>query len=79
MHTGKLGRMGRTPGIGCAELHHRAAQRDGYGFDPRGLQRWLVEIDRKTARSERNRSYRQALPQAERVSRSQLPRNLPIA
>jgi hypothetical protein len=31
------------------------------------LQRWLVDIDRKTARCERNRSYRQALPQVEGV------------
>jgi hypothetical protein len=40
------------------------------------LQRWLVDIDRKTARCERNRSYRQALPQVEGVRAEPIAKEL---
>jgi hypothetical protein len=40
------------------------------------LQHWLVDIDRRTARCERKRSYRQALPRAEAVKTEPIAREL---
>lgn len=65
MHAGKLGRMEalcwEPPVLSFTIERHGAMS---MGSTRAELQRWRVDLDHKTARCERNRSYRQALPRA---------------
>ena len=48
----------------------------GVGSTRAELQNWRVDLDRKTAKCERSRSYRQALPRAEGVRIEPIAREL---
>jgi hypothetical protein len=65
MHAGKLGRMEgvrwHPPVLSFTIERHGAMS---MGSSRAELQRWQVDLDHKTARCERSRSYRQALPRA---------------
>lgn len=65
MHAGKLGRMEgmrwEPPVLNFTIERHGAMI---MGSTRAELQRWRVDLDHKTTRCERNRSYRQILPRA---------------
>ena len=68
MHAGKLGRMEDVrwePPVLSFRIERHGAM--GVGSTRAELQNWSVDLDRKTAKCERSRSYRQALPRAEGV------------
>lgn len=77
MHAGKLGRMEAVrwePPVLSFTIERHGAM--SMGSTRAELQRWLVDIDRRTARCERSRSYRQALPRAEGVRIEPIAREL---
>jgi len=77
MHAGKLGRMedvSWAPPVLCFRIERHGAM--DVGSTRAELQHWRVDLDRKTAQCERSRSYRQALPRAERVRMEPLAREL---
>jgi hypothetical protein len=77
MQAGKLGRMEDVrwdpPVLSFTVERHGAMS---MGSTRAELKHWLVDIDRRTARCERNRSYRQALPRAEAVKTEPIAREL---
>jgi hypothetical protein len=77
IHAGKLGRMEGVswapPVLSFRTERHGAV---GMGSTRAELQNWRVDLDRKTAKCERSRSYRQALPRAEGVRIEPVAREL---
>jgi hypothetical protein len=77
MHAGKLGRMEdvcwEPPVLSFWIERHGAI---GVGSTRAELQHWRVDLDRKTARCERSRSYRQAVPRAGGVRIGPIARDL---
>jgi hypothetical protein len=68
MHAGELGRMEDVhwePPVLSFRVERHGAM--GVGSTRAELQTWRVDLDRKIAKCERSRSYRQALPRAEGV------------
>jgi hypothetical protein len=68
MHAGKLGRMETVrwdPPVLSFMIERHGAM--GVGSTRAERQDWSIDLDQKTARCERSRSYRQALPRAEAV------------
>jgi hypothetical protein len=77
MHAGKLGRMEaahRDPPVLSFTIERHGAM--SVGSTRAELQQWRIDLDRKTARCERSRSYRQALARAEAVSIEPIAREL---
>jgi hypothetical protein len=66
MHAGKLGRMEDVrwePPVLSFRVERHGAM--GVGSTRAELQNWRADLDRKTAKCERSRSYRHALPRKE--------------
>ena len=77
MHVGKLGRMEDVrwePPVLSFRIERHGAM--DMGSTRAELQDWRVDLDRKTARCESNRGYRQALPRAEGVRIEPIAREL---
>lgn len=77
MHAGKLGRMEAVhwdPPVLSFTIERHGAM--SVGSTRAELQQWRIDLDRKTARCERSRSYRQALPRAEGVRIEPIAREL---
>jgi hypothetical protein len=77
MHAGKLGRMEEVrwePPVLSFRVERHGAM--GVGSTRAELQDWRVDLDRKTARCESKRGYRQALPRAEGVRIEPIAREL---
>jgi hypothetical protein len=77
MHAGKLARMKAvqwdSPLLSFTIERHGAM---GMGSTCAELQRWRVDLHRKTARCERSRTYRQALPRAVAVRVEPIARDI---
>jgi hypothetical protein len=77
MRAGKLGRREDVrwePPVLSFRMKRQRAM--GVGSTRAELQNWRVDLDRKTAKCERSRSYRQALPRAEGVRIEPIEREL---
>jgi hypothetical protein len=77
MYAGKLGRMEDVrwePPVLSFRIERHGAM--GVGATRAELQNWRVDLDRKTAKCERSRSYRQALPRADGVRIEPIARKL---
>jgi hypothetical protein len=77
MHAGKLGRMEAVrwdPPVLSFTIERHGAM--SVGSTRAELQQWRIDLGRKTARCERRRSYRQALPRAEGVRIEPIAREL---
>ena len=77
MHAGKLGRMEEMrwdPPVLSFTIERHGAM--GVGSTRAELQHWRVDLDRRTARCERSRSYRQAWPRAEGVKIEPIAREI---